>query len=177
MRIIAGELKGRIFSSPHTNKTHPMSDKARGALFNVLGDIEGMSVLDSFAGSGALGLEALSRGASRATFIDSDRVAAQTMKSNTEALGVSARTKVIHSSVGAWLDTSPDVIFDLVLCDPPYDHLQPALITRLCRATKKDGIFALSWPPATEPLSLEEFTLLEQRNYGDATLVFYRRVG
>ena len=95
MRIIAGTLKGRIFAAPHTLRTHPMSDKARGALFNVLGDVEGMSVLDAFAGSGALGFEALSRGASHVTSIDKDRMAVKTIKNNAVELSVESRAKVI----------------------------------------------------------------------------------
>ena len=71
MRVIAGRLGGRLFDSPHTRRTHPMSDKARGALFNMLGDIEGMHVLDPFAGTGALSFEAISRGAASALAIAS----------------------------------------------------------------------------------------------------------
>jgi 16S rRNA (guanine966-N2)-methyltransferase len=154
-----------------------MSDKARGALFNVIGDIEGLAALDAFAGSGALGLEALSRSAAHVTFIDNDRAANQTMNNNAETLGLTTKTKITQASISAWLDTNKDTVFDLVLCDPPYDNLQPNVVISLSSVTKKNGLFVLSWPPNTVLPELPELTLLEQRRYGDATLVFYRRIG
>ena len=106
MRIIAGQLKGNMFASPHGNRTHPMSDKVRGALFNALGDIEGLTVLDAFAGSGALAFEALSRGAASATLLKKDKPAQRAISENIVTLNVEKRTKLIRASANAWLGTT-----------------------------------------------------------------------
>src|SRR6476469_3678245 len=117
MRIIAGRLGGRQFDSPHTQKTHPMSDKMRGALFNILGDVDGLTVLDAFVGTGALSYEAISRGASHVTVTDSDRQAQLTIESNIKSLGLDKQVSLVKASVSAWSQTNPDAMFDLVLCD------------------------------------------------------------
>jgi 16S rRNA (guanine966-N2)-methyltransferase len=173
VRVIAGRLGGRQLDSPKSFKTHPMSDKARGALFNVLGDIEGLTVLDAFAGSGALGVEAISRGAASVLLIDNDRSAQKTIADNIHSLGLSGQAKLIKASANSWLETNPDVSFDIVLCDPPYSDLQPSLIQRLAGRVKKDGVLVLSWPGGKEPIALGGMKLLERKNYGDITLVFY----
>lgn len=173
MRIIAGRLGGRQFDSPKSFKTHPMSDKARGALFNVLGDIEGLTVLDAFAGSGALSFEAISRGATSAIAIDSDRAAQWVIAKNTHALGLNRQVKLIKASANAWLETNPEVLFDIILCDPPYSDLQPHLLQRLAEHLAQDGVFVLSWPGDKEPVALAGLRLLERKNYGDMMLVFF----
>lgn len=178
MRIIAGRLGGRSFESPRSFKTHPMSDKMRGALFNMLGDIGGLTVLDAFAGSGALSFEAVSRGAASATAIDNDRGAQRTIANNVTQLGVGREVKLIKASANAWLQTNPEARFDIVLCDPPYIDLQPNLLARLAQAVKPDGLYVLSWPGSQEPPeALADLTQLERRNYGDASLVIYRVKG
>ena len=174
MRIIAGSLKGRTFESPGSFKTHPMSDKARGALFNVLGDIDDLTFLDAFAGSGALGFEAISRGAHSVTSIDNDRQAQKAIAENVKALGLHGKVHVINASANAWLETNPTAMFDIVLCDPPYDNLQPNLIERLGRRVEEDGLLVLSWPASQEPPEIEGLRQLEYRQYGDASLIFYR---
>jgi 16S rRNA (guanine966-N2)-methyltransferase len=174
MRVIAGSLGGRNFHSPSGHRTHPMSDKLRGALFNALGDISGLSVLDAFAGSGALSCEAVSRGASGVLAIDTDRNAQQVIASNIENLGIAKQVKLVKASIGAWLSTT-DQQFDIVLADPPYDNLQPELLLRLAKRVKPGGLCVLSLPPdATISLS-DEFKLLSHKDYGDASLRFYRR--
>lgn len=175
MRVIAGTLGGRQFDSPKSFKTHPMSDKARGALFNVLGDIEGLTVLDVFAGSGALSFEAMSRGARSAVAIDNDRVAQTVIAANIRALGLHRDIKLIKASANAWLQTSGPVTFDLVLCDPPYNDLQENLLQRLATCVNETGIFVLSWPGAIEPPGIAGLKQIERRSYGDAQLVFYSR--
>ncbi|MEK7153440.1 MAG: 16S rRNA (guanine(966)-N(2))-methyltransferase RsmD [Patescibacteria group bacterium] len=175
MRIIAGRLGGRQFDSPKSFKTHPMSDKARGALFNVLGDIDGLTVLDAFAGSGALSFEAVSRGAASAVAIDSDRAAQKVVANNIHTLGLRGRVKLIAASANAWLQTSnPAELFDIVLCDPPYDDLQTNLLQRLEKRVRPGGILVLSWPGNADPIVFEGLQLLESKNYGDMTLAFYR---
>ncbi|HET8669207.1 MAG TPA: RsmD family RNA methyltransferase [Candidatus Saccharimonadales bacterium] len=176
MRVIAGTLGGRQFDSPKSFKTHPMSDKARGGLFNILGDVEGLTFLDAFAGSGALSFEAVSRGATIAVAIDNDRFAQKVIANNIHALGLRGKVKLISASANAWLQTSsPDDMFDIVLCDPPYSDLQTSLIARLAERVKTRGLLVLSWPAGTERPLFEGLQQIEMRGYGDATLIFYRK--
>ena len=149
MRVIAGSLGGRTFRSPHGNRTHPISDKIRGALFNALGDIEGLTILDAFAGSGALGFEAISRGAAKIVAIDSDPAAQRALDENVADLGLKGLVQVVHAAGGAWLDTADDQ-FDVVLLDPPYDRLQPLLLTELADRTVKGGVVVTSLPPRAD---------------------------
>ena len=173
MRIIAGTLKGRTFDAPHGHRTHPMSDKMRGALFAILGDIDGQEVLDAFAGSGAISFEAISRGASRVTAIESDRLAQRAIAGGIASLGLQDRAKLISASVGAWLSTS-DRMFDIVIADPPYDDLQQPLLARLTDRVKRGGLFVLSWPGNLPPPVLDPLMLVSQKSYGDGQLIFYR---
>jgi len=179
MRVIAGRLKGRQFDSPRTFKTHPMSDKMRGALFNILGDLDGLSVLDAFAGSGALSFEAVSRGATAAVAIDNDRAAQKAIAANIRALGLRRAVTLITASTNAWLQTSAASAgglptFDIVLCDPPYNDLQPALLGRLLAVVKPGGLLILSYPTGVDVPQFDSSRIVEQRTYGDASLIFYR---
>lgn len=175
MRVIAGKLGGRLFDSPHSYRTHPMSDKARGALFNILGDIEGMSVLDPFAGTGALSFEAISRGAASALAIEADKPAQRIIATNIASLGLIHQVKLIGGTANSWLGKNRRKIFDIVLCDPPYSDLQYDLIERLERSVKPGGIFVVSWPSGGDLPRFSDLTLIDQRTYGDMQLVFYRR--
>lgn len=170
-------MGGRVFEAPGTHKTHPMSDRVRGALFNVLGDLEGLTVLDAFAGSGALGFEAISRGAKFVTFVDNDRMAQETIEGNIKTLRVIELTKLIKASANAWLSTNTEKTFDIVLCDPPYADLQEKLLNHLAERVQVGGIVVLSLPPKAEiSFSQESYELAANKDYGDARLVFYRRI-
>jgi 16S rRNA (guanine966-N2)-methyltransferase len=150
-----------------------MSDKARGALFNVLGDIEGLTVLDAFAGTGALSFEAMSRGASSVVAIDNDRAAQKIIANNVHTLGLRPGVTMVAASTGAWLDTNPEATFDIILCDPPYTDLQPNLLQRLASRLAPEGVLVLSWPGDKEPPELAGLHELERKNYGGITLAFY----
>jgi 16S rRNA (guanine966-N2)-methyltransferase len=175
MRIIAGTLGGRQFKDPAGHRTHPMNDKGRNALFNALGDISGLAVLDPFGGTGALGFEAVSRGAAHATTIDKDRNAQRHIEENIKLLGLGKQVKLIKASANAWLSTT-DQAFDLVLLDPPFEELQPALLTRLAECTKVNGVVDFSLPPKAEVNLPANFEFLTNKAYGDNQLVFYRRL-
>lgn len=175
MRVIAGRLGGRTFNSPNSFKTHPMSDKIRGALFNMLGDIEGLTILDAFAGSGALSFEAISRGAAHATALDNDRQAQAVIAENIKALGLNRETTLIKASVGGWLQTNSAPIFDIVLCDPPYNDLRKNLVVRLSGCVAEGGTLVISWPGNAELPQISGFKKVAHRSYGDAQLVFYQR--
>lgn len=121
MRIIAGEWRGRALETPPGDATRPTADRVRETLFSMLmsrlGSFEGLSVADLFAGSGALGLEALSRGAASATFVERDSAALAIIRRNAERLGANERARIIPGSALALPRAGP---FDLILADPPY---------------------------------------------------------
>lgn len=176
MRIISGKLKGRIFNSPHGHRTHPMSDKIRGGLFNALGDIEGLTMLDAFAGTGAVGFEALSRGARQVVAIEHERNAQRTIQENVSALQLQNKYKLIQTTILNWSQTNTSTIFDLVVIDPPYDDLQAQSVQAAASHTAPDGICILSWPGSQSLPTLVGFECIKDKTYGDAQLGFYSRV-
>lgn len=176
MRVIAGSLGGRAFQSPGTRKTHPMSDRMKGALFNILGDIEGLRVLDAFAGSGGLSFEAISRGAAHVVAIERDRKAQKVIAANIESLAIEDMVDLVRGSAGAWARSYKGDDFDVLLLDPPYDDIRPDIIKKILPWAKKDGIIVLSWPSAEEPMEFKGCMILQQRSYSNGKLVFYRRV-
>src|SRR5829696_2263003 len=120
MRIVAGQFRGRRLQAPHGTSVRPTSDRVREALFSILGDVTGLRVLDLFAGSGALGIEALSRGAADAVFVESSRRAAEVVRENLRAVG-EEDAPVRVESVQAYLRrASGQATYDLVFADPPY---------------------------------------------------------
>jgi 16S rRNA (guanine966-N2)-methyltransferase len=125
MRIVAGTARGRPLVAPPGSSTRPTTDRVREAIFNALwarGLPEGVDVADLFAGSGALGVEALSRGATHATFVDRDRAALQAIRRNVETCGFADRATIVAGPVERWLDGlgAAGPRFGLVFCDPPY---------------------------------------------------------
>ena len=121
MRVIAGEWRGRPLVAPHGQSTRPTADRVRESLFSMLasriGSFEGRAVADLYAGSGALGIEALSRGAANCMFVDSERGAVDALRTNLEALKATDRAKVVNSRVESF---APLQQFDLIFADPPY---------------------------------------------------------
>lgn len=176
MRIIAGKLKGRTLHEPHGHKSHPMAEKIRGALFNALGDIEGLTFLDAFAGSGALSFEAVSRGAASAAAIDRDGAAHSVIERNAKELKTGRKVKVIRANTAGWSIHNMEKRFDIVLLDPPYSELQTNLLQRLIkRHVKPGGLAVLSFPGHITAPDFEQVEIVSSKNYGDAQLVFYRK--
>ena len=175
MRIIAGYLGGRAFNSPRSNRTHPMSDKARGGLFNALGDIGGLSFLDAFAGSGALSFEAISRGAQSVVAVDIDKSAYQAIQESIVGLDLKNKVKAIRANVSGWSDNNPDLLFDIVIAAPPYDDLQPKIISKITSHVKAGGLYILDWPTRETVPDLLGFKPVAEHDYGDAKLIFFRR--
>jgi 16S rRNA (guanine966-N2)-methyltransferase len=176
MRIVAGRLGGRIFDSPGTHRTHPMSDRMRGALFNTLGDISDLTVLDAYSGTGALSFEAISRGAKHATAIDIDKDAYKTIFENTEKLGLRDEVMVLRKNISGWSRNHQQTTFDIVLADPPYTDVRPDVLERLIVHVKPGGIFALSWPGSEPVRAMKNAEIISHKSYGDAQLVFYRKI-
>lgn len=124
MRVVAGSARGRPLVAPPGDRTRPTTDRVREAVFNALwsrGALDDATVVDLYAGSGALGVEALSRGARHATFVDPDRAARRAVLRNLEACGLSDRATVVAATAEQWLASlAEDERFDLAFCDPPY---------------------------------------------------------
>lgn len=174
MRVIAGSLGGRRFTAPQGRGTRPTPERVREALFSSLGDVGGLAVLDLFAGSGALAIEALSRGAASAVLVDRDRAAAAVIARNIEALGLDDRAAVLQEDALAALSSlgSSGERFDLVLIDPPYaeaeslaERLAPALVGVLA-----DGARVVCESDRRSPIELGGLPVVFERRYGDTLL-------
>ncbi|OGL39982.1 hypothetical protein A3J32_03030 [Candidatus Saccharibacteria bacterium RIFCSPLOWO2_02_FULL_46_7] len=176
MRIIAGALKGRQFNEPHRHKTHPMSEKVRGALFNALGDIEGLTFLDAFAGSGALAFEATSRGAKSVVAVEIEKIAHSNILQNIGMLRIKQRIKAVRANVGGWSIHNMEKKFDIVLLDPPYDQIMTELLQKLMnRHVKKGGLAVLAYPGHAKIPDFDQMAVAADKSYGDIQLVFYRK--
>lgn len=176
MRVIAGSLKGREFKSPHKKSTHPMSDKVRGALFNVLGDIAGLTFLDAFSGTGALAFEAASRGAKTVVAIEKDRAAHSTLDENVKELRLNRIVKAVRANTAGWSIHNMEKKFDVVILDPPYDEIQIGLLQKMInRHVEPGGLAVLSCPGKTDFPEFDNTEIVSDKDYGDAQLVFYRK--
>jgi 16S rRNA (guanine966-N2)-methyltransferase len=179
MRIIAGSRKGSRIFAPKGTETRPTGDRVREAAFNLLGPdaAEGTKVLDLFAGSGAMGLEALSRGAASATFVESDRDACRTINRNLDKLELGGAKVLCQDALTALRnDVRSGRRYDLVLVDPPYrrfSSLQNALIQYLPEVVEPGGLLIVETSAKDEPeLPL---TRLKSRRYGSARLTLFER--
>lgn len=175
MRVIAGSLGGRTFDAPRGHRTHPMSEKMRGAIFGALGDIKGLTALDAFTGSGALVIEAVSRGAQSAIGIELDKGAHATAKENVAKLAIQDRATIIKAAVKAWSTRHQSELFDLIFVDPPYNDIPYKDVESLPRHLKESGILVLSWPPKVRLPLFDILEIVQVKEYGDSQLVFYRR--
>ncbi len=175
MRIIAGSRKGARIFAPKGLDTRPTGDRVREAVFNLIGPVDGAEVLDLYAGSGAMGLEALSRGAERVTFVESDRDAAETILRNLDKLGLEgavvlredARRKLAADAAGGRR-------YDLVLVDPPYAMLArtlPNLASHLPTVLADNGVVVVESDARDEPdLPLPRRT---SRRYGSSRVTVF----
>lgn len=176
MRIVAGTLRGRVLTDPKSHRTHPMSEKIRGALFNVLGDLTGLTILDAFTGSGAVAVEAISRGAKHVMAIDLDLDAYRCAAGNVASLGLQSSITVLRKNVKSWSNGNLDKTFDIVIADPPFDTVNDALLEKVGRHVVPNGLFVISIPSDYQARKNTDFTELMTKNYGDATLVFYKKL-
>ncbi|HYD87191.1 MAG TPA: 16S rRNA (guanine(966)-N(2))-methyltransferase RsmD [Vitreimonas sp.] len=184
MRIVGGQFKGRAIAAPEGRDTRPTSDRARESLFNVLAHADwsagvgGRRVLDLFAGSGALGLEAMSRGAAFALFVETDAAARGTIRDNIEALGLFGATR-IHRRDATDLGMKPAGLgdpFDLVFLDPPYRKgLGEKALARLGQGgwITAEALIVFECA-ADETPAIEGFELLAERGYGAARVLFLK---
>jgi 16S rRNA (guanine966-N2)-methyltransferase len=167
IRVTGGDLRGRRLHVPKTG-VRPTTGKVREALFSMLGDVQGARVLDLFCGSGALGIEALSRGAAEATMVDTGPSAT---RRNLESLGLNDRARVVRADAARFLRRAEAGSFDLVLCDPPYrlaDRLAADLVQLIPRVLAQGGRLMLESSPE-RPLVLP-LPLQTERTYGDTLI-------
>lgn len=184
MRITGGTHRSRALRAPPGSSTRPTSDRVREALFGILasaGAIEGANVLDLYAGTGALGLEALSRGAARATFVESARPALEALKANVAALGSQASARIVEGNV----ERSARRIatlgpFDLLLADPPWALVDSGEAPRAVRDLVSAGVLTpdawvvLEHSSRTLSPAISPLIRAQTRVYGDTTLTFYK---
>jgi 16S rRNA (guanine966-N2)-methyltransferase len=171
MRVVAGEFKGRRLQAPRGTRTRPTADRVREALFSMLGDVSGARVLDLYAGSGALGIEALSRGAESAVFVERDQQALAALRRNLEAVGVEADVR--RQDVARFLGRTEGT-FDLVFCDPPYDDASrlAGVLSDALPGVSSDKARIVTESDKRNPLVLT-LPLLVEREYGDTRIAFH----
>lgn len=182
MRIIAGEHKGARLFAPKGLDTRPTSDRVREAAFNLIGPVDGATVLDLYAGSGAMGLEALSRGAEGAVFVESDRDACNAIRRNLEKLRLQG-AEVACMDVLRFLTTEPGRSkpgrFDLILVDPPYELVESVamrLALYLPPLLAENGLVALESSSRLEP-ELPSLATRTSRRYGAARVTLFEAAG
>ncbi|HAJ46047.1 MAG TPA: 16S rRNA (guanine(966)-N(2))-methyltransferase RsmD [Alphaproteobacteria bacterium] len=186
MRVVGGTLKGRALFGPKDDRVRPTSDKVREALFNIMAhggvegfDLEGARVLDLFAGTGALSIEALSRGAAFALLIDDSVDSRAIIRRNVEALNLTGVTKIWRRDAAALSEKPANAgdAFDLVFADPPYRQGLGgrALATAAAGGWIAEGALVILEEAADQALAApDRFALLDQRIYGDTQVAFYR---
>ena len=172
MRIIAGEHRGRRIVAPRGTKTRPTSDRVRENAFNLIGPVDDADVLDLFAGSGALGIEALSRGAATATFVEKDPYACKVINANLDSLDFRG-TVLQQDAVRA--ATSDRRTYDLILCDPPYGYDHAKITPHLGRLLNEDGVLVYESSGREDPPEIPGLEQRTSRKYGSARLTLFDR--
>lgn len=176
VRIIAGKYGGRVIDAPGRNSTHVMGERVRNAMFNSIGmEIIDTKVLDAFAGSGAIGLEALSRGANFVTFIEKDRIASKIISANCKLLQEQNNSEVIKTTVNNWFETADKQLYDIIFADPPYHDEQFSTVKTLFNILKPNGLMVLSHTGRGEVPIQDKIVVVDNRSYGNACLTFFRK--
>ena len=181
MRIVGGEARGRRLNLPRGYRTRPTSCRLKETLFDILPSIEGKSFLDLYAGSGAIGLEALSRGAAKVVFVEKNKVLAHVIKRNLDGDGFEGRYEILTTGIqrGVRLLNEKQMRFDFLFADPPYER---GLVGETMFCIGKESLFSedglviiqhsireeLDWRPGNR------FVLIDQRRYGDTFLSFLK---
>jgi len=172
VRVIAGSCRGRLLRAPAGTVTRPTSDRVREAIFDVLGslvDLEDMAVVDLFAGSGAMGIEALSRGAGSVVFVEDSSAAVGAIRANLATLGIEDRAKVLREDVLRFVDRPHAV--DLALCDPPYEFASWDAVLGRLHATL--AVLESRRPVEVPP----EWEVIRDKRYGGTLVTVVRSLG
>jgi 16S rRNA (guanine(966)-N(2))-methyltransferase RsmD len=182
MRINSGRAKGRLLRTVPTNRTRPVTDRVKQAVFNILGDdVKESRWLDLFAGTGAIGIEALSRGASQAVFIDTAPAAVQTIQLNLEATRLQAGARVLRRDAFDYVRRPPDSQYDFIYVAPPqYQGLWDRALLEIDANPgwlAQDGaVIAQIDPREYQDLELKALELVDRRRYGATLLCFYEHL-
>ncbi|MEK7828041.1 MAG: 16S rRNA (guanine(966)-N(2))-methyltransferase RsmD [Thermodesulfobacteriota bacterium] len=181
MRIIGGELRGRVVRLPAGSRIRPTADRIKESLFNILHSVEGTSFLDLFAGTGNVGLEALSRGARFATFVEKDIRLVRALQESLVQLGFAARAEVIAADAERGLGrlVQRGNRFDIIFTDPPYDQglvLETLAWPDMRKALTENGIIVIQHSVREKPegLQAQPWVVADQRRYGDTVLSFLK---
>lgn len=173
MRVIAGRLGGRQLLAPKGWKVRPTSERVREALFSALGDISGFTVADLYCGTGALGIEAISRGAANAVLVDHDTRPAM---GNVHNLGLTGEIELVRGEAATWLAAQNGRLFDLILIDPPYrmaDDVATDLDRELPKVLAPGGRVVVE-SAAKQPLELPALEVVRERRYGRTLVTFHQ---
>jgi 16S rRNA (guanine(966)-N(2))-methyltransferase RsmD len=175
MRVIAGRLKGRRLKAPAWDGLRPTSDKLRETLFNILAPrIDGARVIDGYAGTGAVGIEAISRGAAHVTFVEQDRRAVSLIEENLTACHVEGGYTIHRGDAAIVLPGLGSNAFDLILLDPPYDIMTMIpVLDASARALARGGLVVLEHATRREPEPVSLLEPVRRVKSGDSTLTFY----
>ena len=181
MRVIGGSARGRTLKSIPGKDTRPITDRVKEALFNILaGEVEGARVLDLFGGTGAVGIEALSRGASHATFVEISPRAFRVLRENLRLTGFEDRARTVRGDAFAFLRGKPEEPYDIVYIAPPqYRGMWRKALEMLDERpdwVAEEGLVIVQIDPRErEEVPLRSFTLEQERRYGDTLLLFFRK--
>ena len=181
LKIVGGSAKGRVLKAPKTSSIRPATAKVRESMFQILGDLQGLQVLDLFAGSGAVGLEALSRGAEEVVFVDSGQAAVSLLFENLERLGFLQKAFVLKKKVKTAIEIlfKKKRSFDLIFLDPPYDcGLIQSSLQELSRfpLLAPEGLLVCEHSPRELPEASEGLEKIDERHYGQTYVSFFRRL-
>lgn len=178
MRVIAGSAKGRSLKCPRGPRVRPTPDRVREAVFSIIGQrVQGAVVLDLFAGTGALGIEAISRGAKQSVFVEKDMTALKILRGNVDACGFKAQSRIVKAPVLPYLRSAgiPENV-DLVFADPPYrsgEGIKTLLALSKRAKSLSKGLIVYEYDPGDEPEPIpENLEVIDIRNYGDTSVMF-----
>ncbi|MDB5032983.1 MAG: rsmD [Chlorobi bacterium] len=178
MRIIAGDLRGRVIKSTQTSMLRPTTDRVRETIFNILQarfTFDGARVLDLFAGTGALGIEALSRGAASCDFVETDRKAGRVIADNITTLGLRDRARLVNRDAIKFIAES-EGCYDLILADPPYAaSIFERLVNDIFSTGRlhRDGLLILEHSAAMKSPRGDAFDIVKERSFGDSAITIY----
>lgn len=175
MRIVGGELGGRSIQAPSGTDTRPMTDRTREALFNILGDIVGLRVLDAYAGSGAVGFEALSRGASHVDAVEKNHLPIQAIKNNLAKLELNDRYNLFSMPMEKWLqEPNTQRRYDLIFFCPPHKFLSSKVLGQTAKLLKQHGLLIVEHAAKDQTPMLSNSKLLKTVSHSASTLSIFQ---